>query len=123
MLSKIGRYLFALPFGVFGLFHFMNAGGMAGIVPSWLPGGVFWVYLTGAAHLAACVSLLIEKKTRLACLLLGVMLLVFVLTVHLPGVMVGQMQPGMTNLLKDLALAGGAWYIAGHYEDDTGLEM
>lgn len=121
MFSKIGRYLYALPFAIFGLFHFMNASQMAGMVP--IPGGVFWVYLTGLAMLAASVSIIIEKKARLACILLGVLLLIYVLSIHLPGVIGGQMQPSMTNLLKDLALAGGAWYMAGHYESETELEM
>lgn len=117
MLSTIGRYLYALPFAVFGIFHLMNAGQMAGMVP--IPGGVFWVYLTGIAFLAVSVSLIIEMKVRLACILLGVMLLIFVLTIHVPGVMGEEMQPSMTNLLKDLALAGAAWFIAGTYEEDV----
>lgn len=118
--SKLGRYIYAIPFGVFGLFHFMKADQMAGMVP--IPGGVFWIYLTGIALLAACVSIVIEKKTRLACILLGVLLLIFVLSIHLPSVIGGKMQPAMSNLLKDLALAGAAWYIAGNYESETPVE-
>jgi len=115
--GKVGRILFALPFGIFGLFHFMNAGSMAGMVP--IPGGVFWVYLTGVALLAACISILIEKKAKLACILLGIMLIIFVLSMHLPGVMNAAteqaMQSSMTMMLKDLALAGGAWILAGTF--------
>ena len=113
--NKVARYLFALPFGVFGILHFMNASAMAGMVP--IPGGVFWIYLTGLAHLAACVSIIIEKYTRLAGILLGIMLLIFVLSIHLPAVIGGD-QSSMTNLLKDIALAGAAWYIAGQYTSD-----
>ena len=109
---KLGRIIFALPFAVFGILHFMNASAMAGMVP--LPGGVFWVYLTGAAHLAAAISILTGKYARLACLLLGVMLLIFALSIHLPNLLGGDQQ-SMTNLLKDLALAGGAWAIADTY--------
>jgi len=39
MFSKIGRYLYALPFGVFGILHFVNAGQMAGMVPMLLVDG------------------------------------------------------------------------------------
>jgi len=115
-ISKVGRYLYAIPFGVFGLFHFMMAENMAGMVP--LPGGVIWVYLTGVALLAAAVSIIIEKKTRLATLLLGVMLAIFALSIHLPGAMGGN-EASMPNLLKDLALAGGAFYMAGNYSDEN----
>lgn len=116
MLSKIGKYLFALPMGIFGLFHFMNGSQMAGMVP--IPGGVFWVYLTGAALLAACISILINTKAKLACTLLGVMLLIFMLSIHLPAVLSGGGSSAMTMLLKDTALAGGAWILAGQLDED-----
>lgn len=117
--DKVGRILYALPFAIFGLFHFMNASQMAGMVP--IPGGVFWIYLTGLALLAASISILIEKKTRLACVLLGVMLVIFALSIHLPGVIEsgGEDAVSMQNMLKDLALAGGAWVLAGNYESET----
>lgn len=121
MVSKIGRYLFALPFGIFGVFHFMNASQMAGMVP--VPGGAFWVYLTGLAMLLACAAILIGKKARLAGILLGVLLLVYVLSIHLPAVIGGEMQPSMSNLLKDLALAGGAWFIAGSTKEESSEEI
>lgn len=116
LLSKGGRYLYALPFAVFGLLHFMAAEDMAGMVP--LPGAVFWVYLTGIALIAAAVSFIIEKKVRLAGLLLGIMLLIFVLSIHVPAVMGEAGDAAMPNLLKDLSLAGAAWFIASTYEDD-----
>lgn len=121
MFSTIGRYLYALPFGIFGILHFVNAGQMAGMVP--IPGGVFWVYLTGVAMLAACISLIMEKKVRLAAILLGVMMFTFVLSIHLPSVIGGEMQSSRPNLLKDLALAGGAWFIAGQTEGSTDDEI
>lgn len=115
--GSVARIIFGLPFAVFGILHFINASAMAGMVP--IPGGVFWVYLTGIALLAASISILIEKYTRLACILLGIMLLIFVLSIHLPAVIGGEMQPSMSNLLKDLALAGGAWTLAGNYESEA----
>ncbi|MBW6477911.1 MAG: hypothetical protein K0B37_00660 [Bacteroidales bacterium] len=108
-----GRYVFALPFLIFGVFHFMNAGNMAGMIPGWLPGGVFWVYLTGLALIAASLSMIIKVMDQLASFLLGVMLIIFVLLLHLPGALEGD-QMSTTNLLKDLAMAGGAWLYAGY---------
>lgn len=116
--SNIGRWLFALPFIVFGLFHFMNASAMAGMVPGFIPGGVFWIYLTGIAFFAASISFIIEKKVRLAGQLLAILLLIFVLTIHLPAVIGGD-QNAMTQLLKDTAMAGGALLLAGNYPDES----
>ncbi|CAH0996273.1 hypothetical protein EMA8858_02404 [Emticicia aquatica] len=112
-LTKIGRFLLAVPVAIFGIFHFMNADGMAAMVP--VPGGVIWVYVTGIALLAAAGAIIVQKKARLAAALLAILLLVFVLTVHLPGVMAGGdgAQMSMMGLLKDLAIAGGALVYAG----------
>ena len=58
-ISKIGKYLYAIPMVIFGLFHFLNASAMAGMVP--IPGGVFWIYLTGLSLIWAGVSIIIQK--------------------------------------------------------------
>jgi len=113
--STVARIIFAVPLAIFGLFHFMNGPAMAGMVP--IPGGVFWVYLTGAALLAAAISILIKKQARLACLLLALMLTIFALSIHLPGALGGD-QASVSSMLKDLALAGAALAFAGRFEND-----
>jgi len=110
------RLLYAIPMALFGILHFMNASDMAGMVPSFIPGGVFWVYLTGLGLILAAVSIIIQKQTRLACLLLAGMLILFVLTIHIPG-LGADMQASMPNLLKDTALAGAALSFAGIASD------
>lgn len=110
----VARVLYSVPFGVFGLLHFMGAENMKGMVPSWIPGGIFWVYLTGVALIAAAISIIIQKQARLASLLLALMLGIFVLTIHLPGLgNEATMQMSMVSLLKDVALAGAALTYAG----------
>ena len=109
--TTVARSVFALVFAVFGIFHFMNGPAMAGMVPSYIPGGVFWVYLTGLALLAAAVSLIIQKYAYWGMLGLAAMLFIFVLTIHLPQL--GSNQAAMPNLLKDLALAAAALTHAG----------
>lgn len=113
-LTTIGRIIFGLPFAVFGLFHLLMADKMAGLVPAFVPGGVIWVYVTGLALLAAGIAIMLQKMTRMACLGLAALLGVFILTVHAPGL--GTNDFAMPGLLKDLALLGGALYMAGHHE-------
>ena len=99
-----------------GLNHFTSANYMAaGYVPSFVPGGVFWVYLTGLALIAATVSFVIQKYTRLAALLTAALMLVFFLSVHLPNLIGGNMI-AMSGLFKDIGLAGGALLLASNYE-------
>jgi putative oxidoreductase len=120
--STVAKYLFAVPVAIFGLFHFMGGSSMAGAVP--LVGesiGTVMVYLTGVALLAASVSMLIGKMDKLSTLLLGVMLIIFALSVHLPKVLGGD-QMAMGQVLKDLMLAGGAWiYSANIAKDAAGM--
>lgn len=120
---SLGKYLFALPFLVFAFFHFMGAKDMAGMVP--IPGGAIWVYLTGAAYVLAVVAMFIGRYDKLAMTLLGVLLLVYVFTIHVPGVMnaadEAAGQAGMTSLLKDLMIAGGAWMYASALSRDKSV--
>ena len=116
-LPKVGRYLFAIPMAVFGLLHFVNGAAMAGMVP--IPGGIVWIYLIGAALIAATVSILTGKHAVLATRLLGLMLLIFVFSIHLVGVVGGDAMSSMPMLLKDTALAGGAFILSGVLADEA----
>lgn len=114
----LGRYLYAVPLLVFGAFHFMNANAMAGMVP--IPGGAVWVYITGLGLVAAAVSIFIGKYDKLGTALLGLMLLIFALSIHIPGVMDGN-QASMPNFLKDVAMAGAAWMYAASLAKDSSV--
>lgn len=117
-LKDKGRIVFAIPFAMFGMMHLVMAGNMAGMVPSWVPGGVLWVYVTGLALVAAAVSIISKKQIYLASILLAVLLGVFVMTIHLPAILGGD-QMAMGSMLKDISLVGGALLIAGLYKDNA----
>jgi putative oxidoreductase len=116
-ISKIGTIFYALVIGFFGINHFLNGTGMQKMVPSFLPGGVIWVYITGACLLAAAIAFLLDKQTRLAGILLALFLLLIVVTVHLPAVLNapddGSRRFPMVNLIKDTGLAAAALLVAG----------
>lgn len=118
-ISRIGTVFYALVIGFFGINHFMNGTGMQKMVPTFLPGGVVWVYITGACLVAAAIAFLINKQTRLAGFLLCLFLLLIVLTVHLPAVlhapdMAARRFP-LTNLIKDTGLAAAALLVAARH--------
>lgn len=83
---------------------------MQGMVPDYLPGAIFFVYLTGVALILAAIAIIINKKAKLAALLLGIMLLLFALMIHLPGM--SESQASFSNFMKDTALAGAAFFIS-----------
>lgn len=114
--TKAARIIFAVPFGVFSFSHFVKSAEMANIVPPWLPGSVFWVYFTGLVMLAACICIVKKMFITEACLGLAVLLLVFIVTVHIPGLShETTAQMAMSSLLKDISLTGSALTLAGVY--------
>jgi uncharacterized membrane protein len=115
--GSFARILYAVPFIVFGINHFMYAGQMKNYVPSFFPLKTLLVYLTGLALIAAGVSIITKIRIRLASLLLAAMLFIFVLTMHIPGLFKeATMQMAMVAMLKDLGLAAAALMIAGTME-------
>ena len=117
---SLGRWIFAVPFAIFGLFHFMNAEGMAGMVPNYMPAKMIWVYLSGAGLIAASVSMVVEKYDKLATTLLSLFLLLMVGLMHAQGAM-NNNPSAMSMLLKDLSLAGAAMMYALHYAKDRSV--
>lgn len=111
LVSRLSQTVFALVMLIYAFFHLSNADGMAGKVPSFIPGGVIWVYVTGVALALAGLAFILNMKVRLAGYLLGTLLLIFVLTIHLPG-LIGGNEMSMPMLLKDTGLAAGAFFIA-----------
>ena len=102
--SRIASIIYALAMGVFGILHFLNAAAMKDSVPTYIPGGIFWIYFTGAALILAAIAIIIDKSARLACYLLAAMFLIFILTLHLKPLLNGN----FTNVLKDTAMAMAA---------------
>lgn len=112
----LGRIFFAVPFLMFGLNHFMYAKMMAGLVPHWVPGGITWIYLTGAFEIIAALSIITKIQARLVCFLLAVLLLVYILTLDLPGMGSADQNmkmAAMVSLFKNIGLLGGALFLAG----------
>ncbi|MCS6930065.1 MAG: DoxX family membrane protein [Saprospiraceae bacterium] len=120
---SLGRWIFPIPFILFGLTHFAKAEALSGIVPAYMPAKVFWVYLSGVGMIAAAVSMYLGKYDKLAATLLAIMLLLFVVMVHLPGVLAGSdsMQQALPSLLKDIALAAASMMYAQNQARDSSI--
>ena len=123
---SLGRWLFAIPFAIFGLLHFMNAEGMSDMVPEYIPAKTIFIYLTGAGLIAASISMVTGKFDKLATTLLAIFLLLTVGLIHLQGAMGGGgpamfRDLSMSMLLKDLSLAGACMMYALNYATDRAI--
>jgi len=115
-LEWIGRTVFALCLFVFGAAHFVYATYSATFVPSYIPPNqMFWVYATGAAHIAAGLAILSGILLLIGVRLLVLMYVLFGILVHTPRVWSGipTSRGAWTELIVNLALVGVAWIVAG----------
>jgi len=119
-LIKSGPFLFGASSVVFGVDHFLVLNVIASLVPAWLPGGLFWAYLTGAAFVAAGVSIATQRMARWGAFLLGTMFLLWFLLLHSPRVVSASLShsPNSPNEWSSafiaLGMCGGAWISARH---------
>lgn len=115
IVSRIAVVILAIVMVAFGLYHFMQPKNLLVYVPQFMPGGIIWVYFVGAAFILAAISFITHKQAKLAGYLLAVLLIIFVLTIHLPNYLnAGDSEMrsmAFVNILKDTALAAFAMYI------------
>jgi uncharacterized membrane protein len=108
-LILIGPLLFAIPMAIFGMDHLVAAKAIATLVPSWIPGQLFWAYFVGFALIAAALSLATKTQARLSAALLGIMIFLFVFLIHIPSCLaIPYDKTRLTIVLRDLALSAGA---------------
>lgn len=116
VVSRVAIYLLAVVMIVFGIYHFMLPQNLVVYVPSFIPGGVIWVYMVGAAFILVGVAFITNKMVKLAGYLLAALLIIFILTIHLPNYLNAgdkeMQQMAFVSLLKDTAMAGFALHIA-----------
>ena len=122
IMSRIAIILLALVMAVFGVYHFIYPQNLVAYVPSFLPdAGNLWVYIPGTAFILAAVAFITNRKVKLAGYLLAALLLIFVLTIHLPNFLHAgdneTKQLSLVNLLKDTAIAAFAMHIAANAQD------
>ncbi|HYW96000.1 MAG TPA: DoxX family membrane protein [Bacteroidales bacterium] len=111
--TTVARIIFAIPFLIFGIFHFMNMTQMAGYLSEW-PLAKFFVIFSGVGFILASIAMIINRFARLAALLLALELLIIILAIHVPGLSnPDMMQMNITAILKNTGLIGGALMVAG----------
>jgi len=120
ILSIIGRIFYGIAIAAMGFQTIYYRDFPYMLIPpkhSWLSDHVIVVYLSGALLILAGACIVLEKKARLVSLLLGTILLLIFCFYFIPyelGASSRYMHFGdWENAAKELALAGGAFVIAG----------
>ncbi|HEV2416662.1 MAG TPA: hypothetical protein VGX94_02560 [Terriglobia bacterium] len=115
----LGRFFIAVPavfFGVESILHpdYVPSIPLNRVTPSWIPGHVLWTYVAGAVLILGGLSLLANRKARLAALCMGLVVLLTVLFVYLPieAAALSDIGNGLNFFADTLAYGGGLLLLA-----------
>jgi len=97
-----------------GVQHFMYAGFVDTLVPAWIPPGQrFWTCFAGVALIAGGAGLFVPKTVRLAAILSGVMIFLWVLLLYIPLAVGMKSAFELGGVFEALAISGVAFLVAG----------
>jgi uncharacterized membrane protein len=113
-LVALAFVFYAAPLAVFGAEHLTDAADIMQLIPSWIPARLFWAYFVGVALIAAGLSLSLKRYLRLTGSLVALMFFLFVVIMHIPGV-VGHPQDRFfwAIVFRDSSFGAGALALAG----------
>jgi putative oxidoreductase len=118
-LTTIGRILFAIPFALFGINHFLMLDYYLGMLTSFVPLGAYTIILTGIMLIVASISIITKVLVKFSTLILAFLLFIFIITIHIPHLFADADKTAtIIALLKDISLLGGSLMIAGIYSED-----
>jgi len=118
-ITTLGRILFAAPFAIFGINHFLMMDYYLGMLTSFIPLGAYTIILTGIMLIVASISIISKKFVKFSTIMLAVLLFVFIVTIHIPHLFQETDRTiTIIALLKDISLMGGSLMIAGIYSDE-----
>lgn len=114
--TRIARIAYGQALIPFGLAHFMYLDATTVLIPGWLPFHVALAYLTGAAFIAAGISVCFGVLAPLGSALSALQMGLFSIIVWLPRVFTGNLSEFQRGeVVSTIALTAGAWVVAESY--------
>jgi uncharacterized membrane protein len=112
VLAAIPRFFVGIPSLFYGLEHLLHPEFVPGVplqklTPDWIPGRIPLSYFVGVVLILAGVCLLLNIKTRLAAIALGLTILLTVLWIYLPMLVAAPKDVGALNFFFDTLLFSG----------------
>jgi uncharacterized membrane protein YphA (DoxX/SURF4 family) len=79
------------------------------LVPTWIPGAVFWTYFAAVALIAGGIGIIVPRTARLAATLVGGMIFIWLLVLHIPRGFTINNQNEWTAVIEALAMSAIAF--------------
>ena len=121
-LRALAPAAYAIPLVIFGADHLSSIKEIMTVVPSWMPGKMFWTIFVGVALILAGFSILLGIQRQLSTTLLGIMFFLFEILMHIPSLIrlasAGHLfsAPGQRAVIgvagRDFAFGCGAFVLA-----------
>lgn len=109
---NIGRLFYGIPLSVTGLIYLFKPQESVESLTSFIPGGVFLIYVAGFLWFFLGASIAFDFKTRFASQGVVFTLALYQIMVHIPAATAGEHLPVVWfELLRDVSLIGGALFI------------
>jgi uncharacterized membrane protein len=121
-ITKLGRYFLAIPMIVFGVQHFLYAEFIVHLVPTWIPARLFWTYTAGLALFASGIAIGINVLARLASILLGLMISIWVVVLHIPRAFQLPGDAEFINVFNAVFMLSGAFLLSATLPQKTYLQ-
>jgi uncharacterized membrane protein len=110
---RAAQAIFGLTLIFYGVSHFLLLNHTASLIPALFPQRLALAELTGAAHIAAGLALVVGVVPRIAATLEAAMLTSFGVIVQIPALIAKPAERSQwTEVLASFALAGAAWALA-----------
>lgn len=116
-LIPFGPALFCITMVLYGVCHLLYTKFISVLVPAWIPGGaIFWTYFAAVALIGSGIAIAIGIKQKLAAILLGIMIFIWLLMIHIPMSVADPLGGNANSLIgafSALSFSGIAFVIAG----------
>jgi len=113
--KKGGEIFLGITLILFGIDHFLYAEFVRTLVPSWIPGDLFWTYFAAIALIGSGISFCLDIKKRLVGILFGSMLFIWLIVLHIPRTfnpVEGDNGNELTSVFQCLGFSGIGFMIA-----------
>lgn len=116
----IARLFYGIPLSITGFIYLFKPQESVESLTSFIPGGVFLIYVTGFLWLFFGAFIALDIKTRFAALNVIIILSLYQIMVHVPAATAGEHLPIVWfELLRDVSLIGGALFIWAYSKNDV----
>ncbi|HLX67253.1 MAG TPA: hypothetical protein VKR41_09670 [Puia sp.] len=115
VLIPVGQFFYSIMLIIFGIEHFLFAQGVRTLVPTWIPGDLFWTYFAAVALIGSGIAIILRIKVKLVATLLGIMVFIWFLILHIPRAVVAPVTDKgneLSSVFESLGVSGIAFVIA-----------